>query len=60
MDFVSDQTAAGARFRALTVVDVFTRAYLAIEPGQKIGGADVVNVLSEVQNPLTTYKEQNT
>ena len=48
MDFVSDQTAAGARFRALTVVDVFTRECLAIEPGQKLGGADVVNVLSRI------------
>jgi putative transposase len=46
MDFVSDQTAAGARFRALSVVDVFTRECLAIEPGQKLGAADVVNVLS--------------
>jgi hypothetical protein len=30
IDFVSDQTAAGTRFRALTVIDVFTRE------GQKI------------------------
>ena len=40
MDLVSDQTAAGARFRALTVVDSFIRDCLAIEPGQKLGGAD--------------------
>ena len=33
------------RFRALTVVDVFTRECLAIEPGQSLGGAEVVNVL---------------
>ena len=33
------------RFRALTVVDVFTRACLAIEPGLKPGGAEVVNAL---------------
>ena len=37
MDFVSDQTESGKRFRALTVVDVFTRECLAIEPGQKAG-----------------------
>ena len=48
MDFVSDQTAAGARFRALTVVDVFTRECLAIEPGQALGGAEVVNVLNRL------------
>ena len=30
MNFVSDQTAAGQRFRALTVVDVFSRECLAI------------------------------
>jgi putative transposase len=48
MDFVSDQTVSGQRFRALTVVDVFSRECLAIEPGQKPGGADVVNVLSRI------------
>jgi putative transposase len=42
MDFVSDQTASGQRFRALTVVDVFSRECLAID------GADVVNVLSRI------------
>lgn len=48
MDFVSDQTASGERFRALTVVDVFTRECLAIEPGQKLGAADVVATLSQI------------
>ena len=45
MDFVSDQAANGQRFRMLTVVDVFTRECLAIEPGQHLGGTEVVNVL---------------
>lgn len=36
MDFVSDQTGNGQRFRALTIVDVFTRECLAVEPGQKL------------------------
>ena len=31
LDFVADQLADGRRFRALTVVDVFTRESLAIE-----------------------------
>ena len=48
MDFVSDQTTDGLRFRALTVVDVFTRECLAIEPGKSLRGADVVNVLSRI------------
>ena len=48
MDFVSDQTVQGTRFRALTVVDVFTRECLAIEPGKSLRGADVVNVLSRI------------
>ena len=48
MDFVSDQTVEGTRFRALTVVDVFTRECLAIEPGKSLRGADVVNVLSRI------------
>jgi putative transposase len=48
MDFVSDQTATGERFRALTIVDVFTRECLAIEPGRKLGGAEVVSTLDRV------------
>ena len=48
MDFVSDQTVDGQRFRALTVVDVFTRECLAIEPGKSLRGTDVVNVLSRI------------
>jgi len=48
MDFVSDQTATGQRFRALTILDVFTRECLAIEPGQSLGGVDVVAVLSRI------------
>lgn len=48
MDFVSDQTECGKRFRALTVVDVFTRECLAIEAGQSLGSADVVNTLTAI------------
>ena len=33
LDFVADELADGRRFRALTVVDVFTRESLAIEVG---------------------------
>ena len=34
MDFVADQLADGRRFRALTVIDLFTRECLAIDVGQ--------------------------
>ncbi len=48
LDFVADQLADGRRFRALTVVDVFTRESLAIEVGQSLKGEDVVRVLSRI------------
>jgi transposase InsO family protein len=34
MDFVADQVAEGGRFRALTVLDLFTRECLAVDVGQ--------------------------
>ncbi len=49
LDFVADQLADGRRFRALTVVDVYTRESLAIEPGQRLRGEDVVQVLQRIQ-----------
>jgi putative transposase len=42
LDFVADQLAGGQRFRALTVVDVFTRECLAIVVGQRLRAEDVV------------------
>lgn len=48
MDFVADQLANGTRFRALTVVDVFTREALAIEVGQRLKGEDVVATLDRI------------
>jgi putative transposase len=48
LDFVADQLADGRRFRALTIVDVFTRESLAIEVGQSLKGQDVVRVLSRI------------
>jgi putative transposase len=54
LDFVADQLADGRRFRALTVVDVFTRESLAIEPGQSLKGTDVVHVLNRICLQRTT------
>jgi len=48
LDFVADQLADGRRFRALTVVDVYTRECLAIEVGQSLKGHDVVRVLQQI------------
>ena len=49
LDFVSDQLTDGRRFRALTIVDVFTRESLAIEVGQALKGTDVVDVLNRLR-----------
>ena len=48
LDFVSDQLADGSGFRALTVVDIFSREALAIEVGQRMGGEHVVEVLNRL------------
>lgn len=48
MDFVSDALFNGKRFRALTLIDNFTRECLAIEVGQSLTGQDVVQVLQRV------------
>jgi transposase InsO family protein len=38
MDFVADQLTDGRRFRALTILDLFTRECLAIDVGQGSAG----------------------
>lgn len=48
LDFVTDQLADGRRFRALTVVDIYTRESLAIEAGQGLKGEDVAMVLNRI------------
>ena len=45
-----DQLTDGRRFRALTIVDVFTRESLAIEVGQALKGTDVVEVLNQIRS----------
>ena len=48
LDLVADQLADSRRFRALTVVDVFTRESVAIEVGQSFRehGVTVLNRLT--------------
>jgi putative transposase len=51
MDFVSESLFNGRRFRALTIVDNYSRECLAFEIGQSIKGQDVVAVMDRlVQN----------
>jgi putative transposase len=46
LDFVHDRLGNGEKFRALTVVDVYSREALAIEVGQRLRGEHVVEVLN--------------
>jgi len=48
LDFIHDQLSNGQKFRALTVVDVFSREALAIEVGQRLRGEHVVDVLNRL------------
>ena len=48
LDFIHDQLSSGQKFRALTVVDVFSREGLAIEVGQRLKGEHVVEVLNRL------------
>jgi putative transposase len=48
MDFVADQLVNGHTFRALTVVDVYSREALAIEVGSRLGGEQVVDVCNRL------------
>lgn len=48
MDFMADELFDGRRFRLLTIVDDFTRESLAVEVGQRLTGAHVVEVLDRI------------
>ena len=49
MDFVADECADGRRFRALTVLDLFTRQCLDIAVGRALTGQDVVATLERLR-----------
>ncbi|AUX98793.1 TPA: IS3 family transposase [Salmonella enterica] len=51
MDFVSDNLFNGRRFRALTVVDNFSRECLAIHAGKSLKGEDVVRIMEALRVP---------
>ena len=48
MDFVTDTTVAGRRFRALAIIDDYSRECPAIEVDTSLGGARVVGVLERL------------
>ncbi|MGA7812815.1 DDE-type integrase/transposase/recombinase [Caballeronia sp.] len=48
MDFVSDQPSDQTRFRALTVVDVYTREALTIDVGARLCSEHVVATLNRL------------
>jgi len=48
MDFVVDSLFNGHRFRALTIVDNYSRECLAIEAGQSMTGAEVAAVVERL------------
>ena len=48
MDFVTDNIVTGRRFRALAIVDDFSRECPAIEVDTSLGGARVVSVLERL------------
>jgi putative transposase len=48
LDFVHDQLSNGQKFRALTVIDIYSREALAIEVGQRLRGEHVVAVLNRL------------
>jgi transposase InsO family protein len=48
LDFIHDQLSNGTKFRALTVVDIYSREGLAIEVGHRLKGEHVVEVLNRL------------
>jgi len=48
MDFVSDSLYNGKRFRALTIIDIYTRECIQIYANQRIRGEQVVDELTKI------------
>ena len=58
MDFVSDQLFDGSRFRALTIVDNFSRRCMAIYPEKSIKGENVVEILNDLKSRKNVVPER--
>jgi len=64
MDFVHDQTASGATFRVLTVIDVYSRECVALAARPQFRGDDVAAALTAVlatrRRPVVIQCDQGT
>ena len=58
MDFASDSTFQGRRFRVLTIVDLFSRECLGLDVDQGIQGDDVVSLLNHIKSLRGVPKNQ--
>ena len=58
MDFVSDQLFNGSRFKALTLVDNYSRKCLAIHVGKSIKGDQVVDIVSRIREQSGVIPER--
>lgn len=58
MDFVADQLFDGRRFRALTVVDNYSRKCLVIHADQSIKGEDVVDQMEAICSQEKAYPKR--
>ncbi|PAU94390.1 hypothetical protein CK503_06200 [Aliifodinibius salipaludis] len=58
MDFVADQLFDGRRFRALTVVDNFSRSCLSIHADQSIKGTDVTGIMERISRRVGQVPER--
>ncbi len=58
MDFVADQLFDGRKFRALTLVDNFSRQCIAIRVGQSIKGIDVARMMEEIKREQNILPER--
>ena len=47
-DFVQDRTRDGRKFRMLTIIDEFTREYLAIDVARRLNSQSVLTVLADL------------
>jgi putative transposase len=48
MDFMHDRLADNRAYRLLTVVDIFTRECLALEPAQRLNSDDVARIMQRI------------
>jgi putative transposase len=48
LDFVHDHLASGPKIRLLTVIDILTPKYLAIEEGHRLRGENVADILNRL------------